>query len=145
VDLIHQGEFLADGQPLQRTPTVKNPREAAAYTFGYNPAVFAQRVQDALAAIMQARRRGGDFPLALVAVDGAAPIAAAARLLAGGALTEAVLAPGDFRFGRVLDLRSPDFLPGGARYGDLPSLLELGRGRLKLVQGVGEVAAALGE
>lgn len=144
VDLLHQGEFLADGQPLKETPRVKNPREAAAYTFGYNPVVFAQRVQDALAVILQVRRRGADFPLALVAVDGTAPIAAAARLQAGNAVTEAVLAPGEFRFGKVLDLRSPDFLPGGARYGDVPALLELGRGRLKLVQDATEAVAALG-
>lgn len=144
VDLLYQGEFLADGRPLLETPRVKNPREAAAYTFGYNPAVFAQRAQDALAVIMQLRRRGGDFPLALVAVDGAAPVAAAARFLAGDALTTAVLAPGEFRFGRVLDLRAPDFLPGGARYGDLPALLELGRGELKLVQAAADVVTSLG-
>jgi dienelactone hydrolase len=30
VDLIHQGEFLADGKPLEKTRRVKNPREAAA-------------------------------------------------------------------------------------------------------------------
>jgi dienelactone hydrolase len=143
VDLVHQGEFLADGRPLRETPRVKNPREAAAYTQGYNPAVFAQRVQDALAVIMQLRRRGADFPLTLVAVDGTAPIAAAARLLAGDALTRAVLAPGDFRFGRVLDLRLPDFLPGGALYGDLPALLELGRGELRLVKDAAEATAAL--
>ena len=45
-DLIYQGEFLAHGQTLDKTRRVENPREAAAYTFGYNPAVFAQRVQD---------------------------------------------------------------------------------------------------
>ena len=46
-DLIYQGEFLADGQPLEKTRRVENTREAAAYTFGYNHTVFAQRVHDA--------------------------------------------------------------------------------------------------
>ncbi len=30
---------------------------------------------------------------------------------------------GGFRFGHVLDLLDPNFLSGGARYGDLPALL----------------------
>ena len=50
MDLVHQGEFLADGKAPARTPRVKNPREAAAYTQGYNPAVFVQRVHDVLTA-----------------------------------------------------------------------------------------------
>ncbi len=143
VDLLFQGEFLADGRPLQQTPKVRNPREAAAYTFGYNPAVFAQRVQDTLAVLTHLHRRGGRLPLALVALDGVAPVAAAARVLAADPVDLTVLAPGDFRFGRVLDLRSPDFLPGGARYGDLPALLELGRGELRLVPDAAEGLAAL--
>jgi hypothetical protein len=46
VDLFEEGEFLKDGKPITQTRRVKNPREAAAFTFGYNSALFAQRVQD---------------------------------------------------------------------------------------------------
>ena len=45
VDLFGQGEFQAQGQPPVIRRRTKNPREAACYTFGYNPAVFAQRVR----------------------------------------------------------------------------------------------------
>jgi hypothetical protein len=31
-----------------------------------------------------------------------------------------------FRFGKLTDLRHPDFTPGGARYGDVPGLVALG-------------------
>jgi hypothetical protein len=47
-----------------------------------------------------------------------------------------------FRFGQLLDLRDPNFLPGGAKYGDLPGMLALGApGRLWLS---GEGDEALG-
>lgn len=147
LDLLHQGEFLADGRPLTRTPAVNNPREAAAYTFGYNPSVFVSRVHDVLSAVKYIRgHEQKSKRLGLVALDEqTAPIAAAARLQAAGAVDLAVLASDNFRFGQVLNLRSPDFLPGGARYGDLPALLELGSGRVKLQAGTAEVAAALAE
>jgi len=134
MDLVHQGEFLADGQPFTRTPRVKNPREAAAYTFGYNPAVFVQRVHDVLTAVQFIRNHERPTKrLGLIALDGTGPIAAAARAQAGGAFARAAIHVGDFRFGRVLDLHSPDFLPGGAKYGDVEGLLTLGEGELKRV------------
>jgi dienelactone hydrolase len=126
VDLLYQGEFLADGQPLRETPKVKNPREAWAYTFGYNPALFVERVHDVLAVLRYVRdheRRSSRIDL--VAVDGMAPVAAAARAQARGAVGRAVLGLGTFRFGSLRDLRHPDFAPGAAKYGDVDGLLAL--------------------
>jgi len=123
-DLLHQGEFLKDGRPLDKTPRVKNPRESAAYTFGYNHAVFAQRAHDILTLVQFIRT--SDRPskrLDVVAVDGAGPWLAAARAVARGAIDRAALDTGGFRFGQVRDLHSPDFLPGGAKYLDVPGLL----------------------
>ncbi|MFM8359720.1 MAG: dienelactone hydrolase family protein [Verrucomicrobiota bacterium] len=134
LDLVHQGEFRPGGTALAETPRVKNPREAAAYTLGYNRAVFAQRVHDVLGAIrfIQGHERKSGR-VSLVAVDAAGPIAAAARAQAGNAVDRAAIHTGGFRFGRVTSLQSPDFLPGGARYGDVPGLLGLGvPGRLWL-------------
>jgi hypothetical protein len=127
VDLLYQGEFLADGKPLTRTPRVKNPREAGAYTFGYNHALFAHRVHDVLAVVKFAR--SGNLQsrrLTVVGLDGAGPWVAAARAQCGAAIDEAVIDTGGFRFGQILDLHDPDFLPGGAKYGDMPALLALG-------------------
>jgi dienelactone hydrolase len=126
VDLLYQGEFLSDGKPLSRTPRVKNPREAAAYTFGYNRAVFAERVHDLLSVIsfLQARQpKPGAIDLA--GLDSTGPLVAAARAQAGDAIRSAAIFTGGFRFGGVLDLQTPDFLPGGAKYGDVPGLLAL--------------------
>jgi len=143
VDLLHQGESSVDGQPLTRTPRVKNPREAAAYTFGYNPAVFVQRVHDVLSVVQYIR--GHEKPssrVSLVALDGTAPIAAAARAQAGRGLDRVALRLGDFRFGRILNLHSPDFLPGGAKYGDVDGLLALGQAELQRQTTADPAAAA---
>ena len=144
LDLLHQGESSVDGQPLTRTPRVKNPRESAAYTFGYNPAVFTHRVHDVLTAVQYIR--GHEKPssqVSLVALDATAPIAAAARAQSGKSLDRVALHLGEFRFGRVLDLHSPDFLPGGAKYGDVEGLISLGESELnRMTQSDPSAAAA---
>jgi dienelactone hydrolase len=127
IDLLHQGEFLADGQKFARTGRVKNPREAAPYTFGYNHAVLAQRVQDVLTLVkfVQTHERPSKR-IQLLALDGTGPIAAAAAAICGDALHDlAIDDTQGFRFGQVLDLHDPNFLPGGAKYGDVPGLLRL--------------------
>ena len=53
------------------------------------------------------------------------PIVAAAGALAGEAIDRAAVDTQAFRFGRLLDYRDPMFLPGGAKYLDLPGLLAL--------------------
>src|SRR5205814_601415 len=79
VDLLYQGEFLEDGKPLTRTPGVKNPREAGAYTFGYNHAVFVHRVHDVLSVVKFLKNGDGQARrLTVVGLDGAGPWAAAA-------------------------------------------------------------------
>ncbi len=144
LDLLYQGEFLAEGKAFTQTPKVRNPREAAAYTYGYNSAVFVHRVQDVLTAVKYIH--GHERPskrLSLVALDSTGPIAAAARAQAEGTIDQAAIHIGDFRFGKVLDLRSPDFLPGGAKYGDVPALLTLGTGKLKEIAKADDGSAAV--
>lgn len=131
LDLLYQGESLVDGKRLTQTPRVANPREVPAYTFGYNPAVFANRVQDVLSGIQYVKKHERPSKrVSLIAVDGTGPIAAAVRAQAGSALDQVAVHIGDFRFDHLLDLRSPDFLPGGAKYGDIPGLLALGTSRV---------------
>jgi hypothetical protein len=59
-------------------------------------------------------------------LDAAGPWVAAARAQCGEAIDQAVINTTGFRFGKVLDIHDPNFLPGGAKYGDLPALLALG-------------------
>ncbi|MBI4625814.1 MAG: acetylxylan esterase [Verrucomicrobia bacterium] len=144
VDLLYQGEFVAGRRPLTRTPRVENPREAAAYTFGYNDAVFVQRVHDVLSAVKfaQSGPRAG-ARVSVVGLDRAGPWVAAARAQAGGMIDRAVVDTGGFRFGKVLDLQDPDFLPGGAKYGDLPGMLAMGAPAKVWVAGETEEGLAL--
>jgi len=142
VDLFGQGEFQPDNQPLTVTRRTKNPREAACFTFGYNPAVFAQRVHD-IGAVMGLSQPGGGAeapPLSIVALDETGPLAAVAMTVTAQRIEAAVIQTGGFRFGHVLDLQSPEFLPAGAKYGDLPAALGLVRERTgrMLVLGEGE-------
>jgi dienelactone hydrolase len=126
IDLLFQGEFLEDGQPITKTRRVKNSREAASYTFGYNPSLFAQRVHDILTLVryVQSHERKTER-LDLVGLRGAGPLAAAARAQAGEAIDRAVIETRDFRFGRISDIHDVNFLPGGAKYRDLPGMLSL--------------------
>jgi len=143
VDLLYQGEFLADGQKFPQTPRVKNPRESAAYTFGYNDAVFVQRTHDVLSAVAFAHRAVPGGRVAVVGLDGAGPWVAAARAQAGGMIERAVIDTGGFRFGQVRDLRDPQFVPGGAKYGDLPGMLALGAPAKTWIAGETDAGLAL--
>ncbi len=121
LDLFQQPE-----NPTQ-TRRVSNPREAAAYTFGYNDALFSQRVHDILTTI-EFIRKNDHAPrnISIVALDSTGPLAVAARALFGPALSRVAVAIHGFRFDGILDLRNPGFLPGAAKYGGLAGLLALG-------------------
>jgi len=124
VDLLYQGEFLTDGKPITKTRRVENPREAAAYTFCYNHTLFARRVHDVLTTISFVRTQEPAVgQVDLVGIDGSGHWAAAARAVARGAVTKAAIDTAGFRFGEISYIHSPDFLPGGAKYHDLPGML----------------------
>ena len=126
-DLLYQGEFFTDSSPqaeLVETRRVSNPREAAAYTFGYNASVFAQRVHDVLTVIGFLKQ--GEFQsqeIDLVGGRGAGHWAAAARSQAGDTIQRLAVDTAGFRFADVRAIHHPDFLPGGAKYHDLPGML----------------------
>ena len=131
IDLLFQGEFLAGpresgGKAITQTRRVENKRESAAYTFGYNHTLFAQRVHDILSAVKYIKQRGSETKvLALVGLKGAGHWVAAARAQAGDAVDLVAIDTAGFRFGKILDIRDVDFLPGGAKYGDLPGIIAL--------------------
>jgi hypothetical protein len=123
-----QGEFLADGKILSQTRRVKNTRQSAAYTFGYNRSLFVQRLHDVLSLISLVRAdRHGAEKIDLIGLKGAGHWAAAAHYAAGEALARVVIETAGFKFIKVMDIRHPDFLPGGAKYGDIDALLGLAK------------------
>ncbi len=130
-DLLFQGEFLKDGQAVKQTRLVANPREFAGFTFGYNHTLFAQRAHDVLTLVKYLRsyETSAQHPkptsVDVAGFGGTGPIVAAARVVAREGIDRAAVETGGFRFGKLLDYRDPSFLPGGAKYGDLPALLAL--------------------
>lgn len=127
IDLIYQGEFLAGEDQLEETPKVANPREAAAYTLGYNRAVAAERIRDILTmAIFMRHNERSPKSVGLVALEPAmAAISSVALAKRPSAFDFAALKTDGFRFGEVNSIRSANLLPGGARYGDVPGFLAL--------------------
>jgi hypothetical protein len=127
LDLLYQGEFLAGGKPLFYTRKVAaKGHESAAYTFGYNRALFAQRVHDVLTAVSYFR--GDDQPwgiVDIVGLNGAGRWAVAAKAIAGDAVDRTVIDTAGFRFASVPSTDHPDFLPGSVKYFDIPGLLAL--------------------
>jgi hypothetical protein len=127
LDLFEQGEFLPDGKLLEHTRQVINPsHNSAAYTFGYNRALFAQRVHDVLTAVSYFRGDDQSWgSIDIVGLNGAGAWASAAKAIAGKAVERAAVDTLGFRFANVPAVDHPDFLPGGAKYFDLPGLLAL--------------------
>src|SRR5262249_18322994 len=101
-------------------------REAAAYTFGYNSAVFVHRGHDILSVVKFIKNHERPTKvLTVVGLDGAGPWVAAARAMSGEAIDQAVIDTAGFRLAQVLEIHDPNFWPGGAKYGDVPGLLAL--------------------
>jgi hypothetical protein len=139
LDLLYQGEFLSNGKPLLYTrKVVTKGHESAAYTFGYNRALFAQRVHDVLSAVSYFR--GDDQPwgvVDIVGLNGAGRWAVAAKAIAGDAVDRTVIDTAGFRFAGVTSTDHPDFLPGSVKYFDIPGLLALCAPSEILVSGEG--------
>jgi dienelactone hydrolase len=146
VDLLFQGEFLPQDEPTTKNREVemRNPRHFAGYTYGYNYTLLAQRAHDVLSMISFVKTNHLEpKTVELVAVDGCGPIAAAALARCGGTVTRAAVATRSFRFGKLTDYLDANFLPGGAKYGDLPGLLSLAAPTKLLVTGETADSAAV--
>ncbi len=132
-DLLMQGEFLFDGQSDNPVRKVKNPREAACFTFGYNHSLLVQRSHDVLTLLAFMRdHEHRSTSVVLMATDKTAAVAAAARALADGYVTKTVIDPQAVRLLNTESIYSPWFQPGAARFGDVAGLLKLGKGALWL-------------
>lgn len=122
--------FLQAGGTPKQTRVVKEPREFAGYTYGYNHALFAQRVHDVMTLVTFLRNtKVGSHPtpefVGLAGWGETGPVAVAARALTGAAVDRLAVDTGGFRFGEILDYRAPGFLPGGSKYLDLPGMILL--------------------
>jgi len=110
-------------------PLVDSPRLAAAYTYCYNLPLVVRRARQLAATLAWLHQRAPDETITLEGTGAGAGLAAAGAYClvkiapqCQGAV-RLRLEPAGFRFGRAATIRAPDFLPGSARFLDLPGLV----------------------
>jgi hypothetical protein len=143
IDLFGQSDS-ADGKPMKKNRLNRSGQGPwatyAGYTYGYNHSLFAQRVHDILTAVTYARHTLGAEQVYVVGLGGAGHWVAAARAQAGAAIDRAVVDTAGFRFANLKTIDDADFLPGGAKYLDLPGILALSAPYPLWLAGEGEKA-----
>ena len=126
VDLLYQGEFLAGEQPPKRQRWLPNEEGYAGWTYCYNLPVFAHRVHDILAVIEWLRWKGSALQeIDIVGLNGVGHIVIAAVAQGKGSIARTAVNTEGFRFVNLKDIYDIDFMPGAAKYDDLPGLLAL--------------------
>jgi hypothetical protein len=123
IDVFGTGAFATGGAPVRNRLVDGTP--FAPYTYGYNSPLVIQRTHDVLAALRYARSTA-TRTVSLVGLGAEAGTwAALARAAAPSLLDRAAIDTGGFRFATVNAIDDPAFLPGGAKYDDLPGFLAL--------------------
>jgi hypothetical protein len=127
---------------LDLTRQVENNRDFAGYTLGYNSPQIIKKLHDYVGLIF-----ADPQPLPrirfLVSTDPeSAGLAALTAAVSSGMLDGVAIDTNGFRFANIRDIRAPNFLPGGAKYFDVPGYLSLVDANWLLV--VGESEKSLG-
>jgi polygalacturonase/dienelactone hydrolase len=135
VDLFGQGEFVKGGgkavESARLVPSKDADPKAACFTFGYNPPLFVQRVQDVMS-LVEFLQHGDGAPAAkrihLVALgQQSGPVGLAALALLGERIAKAAVDVKGFDFATVNRLDDPMSVPGILRYGGMEALWALNR------------------
>lgn len=114
---------------LAEQPLVDSPRLAAAYTYCYNRPLAVRRARQLAATLIWLHEAAPDDSLTVEGTGAGAGLAAAGvYCLTKSApqclgVTRLRLEPAGFRFGLAESIRDPGFLPGSARFLDLPGLV----------------------
>jgi hypothetical protein len=111
-------ELFLQASADQKNRKVANPRQSAAYTYGYNPPLFTQRVHDVLTILKFLREdKHAAKQITLSADSGGLKYVYFALKAAGnyGHTLETTAKPTDFS--SIRDIYHPDFLPGALKYG----------------------------
>ncbi len=117
-----------DGKFVEMTsqPLVPNPRLAAAYTYGYNRPLLANRARQLGATLAWLAKENPGWTYTLEGQGASSAIAAGGAIVAQQLKVGQVklkITPAGFRFAKVDSIRDPSFLPASARYLDLPGMV----------------------
>jgi dienelactone hydrolase len=141
VDLLYQDEFLSGDQPPKRQRWLPNEEGYAGWTYCYNLPAFARRVHDIMAVISSVKTGEVD----VVGLNGAGHLVTAAVAQMRGAVARVAINTNGFRFADLKDVYDMDFVPGAAKYDDLPGLLALAAPTRMWLAGEGEEVPAIVE
>jgi hypothetical protein len=126
VDLLYQGEFIQDEQMKKQQRWLPGEEAFAGWTYCYNLPLFSRRVHDILAVIRLLRNNNPKTTqIDIVGLNGTGPLVAAAVAQTSEAITYAAINTAGFRFADLKDVYDVGFVPGAAKYDDLPGLLTL--------------------
>ncbi len=130
-DLFGQGEAAIREETAGENRTVSNPRESAAYTYGYNAPLFSQRVHDILSLLQWVQTNEGNDvqSVQLVGTGSAGVLALAAGAVVENSVDRLAAEVAGFRFRQLDNFRDARFLPGIVKYGDVPALVVLNSSR----------------
>ncbi|UCC99203.1 MAG: hypothetical protein JSW66_04810 [Phycisphaerales bacterium] len=144
VDLLYQGEFLADERLNKQQRWLPDEDAFAGWTYCYNLPLFARRVHDILAVIASLSHSDSETnQIDVVGLNGTGPLVAAAAAQAQGAIVRAAIDTSGFRFGDLKDVYDVSFVPGAAKYDDLPGVLALLAPTRLWLAGEGEEAPSI--
>jgi len=126
VDVFYQGDSN-QGQPAPtEMPVVKNPREFAGYTLGYNHPVFSKQIHDILNVISFSKNHESKpQSISLVGFGFSGVRAAAACAHSPELITQLAVDTGGFHFSEITQIRDLRLWPGAVKYGDVNGLLSL--------------------
>ena len=124
VDLLYQGECTS-GNPVLRQRSLPGEDGYGGWTYCYNLPLFARRVHDILAVIQLADENTESAQIDIVGLSQTGPLVAAAVVQSAGRIDRAAIHIDGFRFDKLNDVYDFQFLPGAAKYGDIPALLSL--------------------
>jgi dienelactone hydrolase len=117
-------DCFGTGEAVPPKPHVVN-KTYAAFTYGYNRALLANRVHDLLTVVCFGKTMLKAKSLRLVGWGEAGTWAVLAKALAGDAVSKLAADLNQFRFEQVTDTADPHMLPGALKYGGLATALAL--------------------
>ncbi|QEF96909.1 Abhydrolase family protein [Stieleria maiorica] len=106
-------------------PLIADDRSYSGLTFGYNRPLAVKRFEQLLCVLAHLHHAEPEGALSIVADESSCISSAAAAVVAGDAVDRLDLESRGFRISRVSDYSDQHFVPGAAKYFDLPGLLSL--------------------
>ncbi|WP_182868120.1 alpha/beta hydrolase family protein [Rhodopirellula sp. JC639] len=106
-------------------PLIADDRSYSGLTFGYNRPLAVKRFEQLLCVLAHLNHAEPEGALSVVADESSCISSAAAAVVAGDLVDRLDLESRGFRISRVPDYSDQHFVPGAAKYFDLPGLLSL--------------------